>query len=114
MKDIIIKGKIFIRLIETRLLISIISPNKLIDGGAAILQMHNRNHQIAIEGITCIRPLLTTKLREEIRSNAILVKQNIPEEHRPWAIIRTKHPEVPLREPTMMPPITNLMWATDE
>jgi hypothetical protein len=49
-----------------------------------------------------------------MRSNAILVKQNIPEEHNPWAIIRTKQPEVPLKDPAITPPMINLMWATDE
>jgi hypothetical protein len=61
-----------------------------------------------------MRPLLTTKLRVPIRSKAILVRQNIPDEHKPCAIISTKHPEAPPLEPTMIPPITKLMCATEE
>jgi len=113
-KDIIIKGIIFMVLQDKILLINKISLNRLIEGGAAILQMLNRNHHRAMEGIICIRPLHRSMLRDDVRSNTILVKQNIPDEHSPWAIIRAKHPAAPVFLPAITPAITNLMWATDE
>ena len=48
---------------ETRLLNKPISPRRLRDGGAAILQAFNKNHHIAILGIKLINPLLTKRLR---------------------------------------------------
>jgi len=45
---------------ETKLLN--ISPRRLREGGAAILQALNKNHHIAILGIKLIRPLLTKRL----------------------------------------------------
>jgi hypothetical protein len=113
-KDMIIKGTIFKVLQDKMLLINKISLNRLIEGGAAILQMHNRNHHRAIEGMICIRPLQRSILREDVRSNTILVRQNMPDEHSPWAIIRARHPDAPVFLPAMTPAITNLMCATDE
>ena len=46
----------------------LISPNKLIEGGAAILHDLNRNHHKAILGIKFIKPLLINKLRLPNRS----------------------------------------------
>jgi hypothetical protein len=113
-KDITIKGIIFMVLHDRMLLINKISLNRLIDGGAAILQIHRRNHHRAMEGIICIRPLHSSILREDVRSNTILVKQNIPEEHSPWAIIRARQPDAPVFLPAITPAITNLIWATEE
>lgn len=113
-KDITISGKNLMTLHDIKLLINNTSLNKLTEGGAAILQIHKRNHQSAIDGIICNRPLHTNILRDEVRSNTIFVKQNIPEEHSPCAIIRAKHPVAPVRLPTITPPITSLIWATDE
>jgi hypothetical protein len=43
--------------------ISIISLNKLIEGGAAILAAVNKNHHIVIIGFTHINPLVKNSLR---------------------------------------------------
>jgi hypothetical protein len=48
---------------EIKLLNKPISPRRLRDGGAAILQALNKNHHIAILGIKLIKPLLTKRLR---------------------------------------------------
>lgn len=63
-----IRGAIEINLQAQVLLISKISPIKLIDGGAAILQMLNINHHKAIEGIICSNPLQIIILRDPVRS----------------------------------------------
>jgi hypothetical protein len=47
---------------ETRLLKRPISPRRLREGGAAILQALDKNHHIAILGIKLIKPLLTKTL----------------------------------------------------
>jgi len=114
MKDIIIRGIVEARFQEHTLLIKIISPIKLIEGGAAMLQILSRNHQSAMEGMIWISPLQINILREPVRSNTILVRQNIPEEHNPWAIIKVKLPASPDALPTIKPAITKLMCATDE
>jgi hypothetical protein len=75
------------------LLINIISPSKLIEGGAAILQILSINHHRAIEGMVINNPLQIIILREDKRSNIMFVRQNIPEEHKPWAIIKIRAPE---------------------
>jgi hypothetical protein len=49
--DIIIRGTIFIKARLQSLLINKISPKRLIEGGAAILQMHNKNHHSVMDGI---------------------------------------------------------------
>lgn len=59
-------------------------------------------------------PLHNNIFREDVRSNTILVKQNIPEEHKPWAIIKAKQPTAPVLLPDIIPAITNLMCATEE
>jgi hypothetical protein len=82
-KDIIAKGAMHTQSQAQILLISKISPNKLIEGGAAILQILIRNHHRAIAGIICSNPLVTTMFRDPIRSYAMLVKPNIAEEHNP-------------------------------
>lgn len=109
-----IMGIILIVLQDRILLINKISLNRLIEGGAAILQIQSKNHHNAIEGIICISPLQSNILRDDVRSNTMLVRQNIPEEHNPWAIIRAKHPTAPVLLPAITPAITKLMWATDE
>jgi hypothetical protein len=83
MKDININGIIELRFQPQILLINKISLNKLIDGGADILQMLITNHQRAMDGIIFINPLQIIILREEVRSYRMLVKQNIPDEQSP-------------------------------
>lgn len=53
---------------ETRLLISIISPRRLNEGGAAILEEQNKNHHKESLGIKLINPLFKNKLRLPKRS----------------------------------------------
>ena len=53
---------------EINLLNKPISPRRLREGGAAILQALNRNHHIDILGIKLIKPLLTKRLRLPKRS----------------------------------------------
>jgi hypothetical protein len=113
-KDMTIRGTMVSNLQDTILLINKISLNRLIDGGAAILQIHNRNHHRAIEGMIWTSPLHKSMLRVDVRSNTMFVKQNIPDEHSPWAIIRAKHPVAPVFVPAITPAITSLMWATEE
>lgn len=62
---------------------SIISLTKLIEGGAAILQEHNKNHQIANLGKKFNIPLFNNNLRLPTRSYNKFTKQNKPEEQRP-------------------------------
>jgi hypothetical protein len=66
--DITIRGATEISLQAQVLLISKISPIKLIDGGAAILQILNINHHKAIEGMICNKPLQIIMLRDPVRS----------------------------------------------
>jgi len=53
---------------ETNLFNKPISPRRLRDGGAAILQALSKNHHIDILGIKLIKPLLTKRLRLPNRS----------------------------------------------
>jgi hypothetical protein len=48
---------------DTNLFNRPISPRRLREGGAAILQALNKNHHIAILGIKLIKPLLIKRLR---------------------------------------------------
>lgn len=68
---------------EITLLISIISPKRLKDGGAAIFEELSKNHHNAILGIKLINPLFKNNLRLPNRSYEILDKQNNPEEQSP-------------------------------
>lgn len=48
--------------------ILLLSPRRFKEGGAAIFEVLNRNHIIAIEGRVACNPLRINKLREFIRS----------------------------------------------
>lgn len=98
----------------TKLFNNIISLIKLIEGGAAILQEHNKNHQMANLGKKFNIPLFKNKLRLPVRSYNKLTKQNNPEEHNPWEIIIIKAPSIPQKFIVINPPNTNLIWATEE
>jgi len=74
-----------------------------------MLQTLTRNHHIAIEGMVIISPLQIKMLRDDNRSYKILVRQNIADEHKPWAIINTKQPIAPVKDPIITPAITKLM-----
>jgi len=67
-KEVNINKKIVNNPQETILLISIISPSKLKEGGAAILEEHNKNHHKEKLGIKLIKPLFKNKLRLPRRS----------------------------------------------
>ena len=41
-------------------------------------------------------------------------KQNRPEKHKPWAIIKVKEPRYPQYVNVIKPPITIPIWATEE
>ena len=53
---------------ETNLLNKPVSPRRLRDGGAAILQALNKNHHIAILGTKLFKPLLTKIILLQKRS----------------------------------------------
>lgn len=99
---------------EISLLISIISPNKLKEGGAAMLEDLNKNHHKVILGIKLISPLFKKSLRLPRRSYEIFERQNKPEEQRPCEIIITKAPRYPQLFKVLIPPKTIPMWDTDE
>lgn len=60
-----------------------ISPNRLIDGGAAMLEIDRRSHHIEIAGNRDRIPLVKNILRELVASYDILARANIHDEHRP-------------------------------
>lgn len=63
-----------------KLLIIIISLNKLIVNGPAKFNTINKNHSIVKKGINLNTPLLLTSLRLCLRSYIMLAALNIPEE----------------------------------
>ena len=67
-----------------------------------------------IEGNRFRRPLVINILRDPVASYIILAIANIPEEHRPWAIIIIRAPFRPQVELVMAPAIIKPMWPTDE
>jgi len=62
---------------------NIISLNKLIEGGAAIFIILNKNHNIDIDGIIDNIPLVKNILREWVTSYIIFAIENIAEETKP-------------------------------
>lgn len=93
---------------------SIISPRRLIDGGAAILAAENINHQNVIAGNNIIIPLVINMLRVFVVSYVMLARANIHEEHRPWASIIVRAPCHPQVVFDIMPPVARPMWLTEE
>jgi len=74
-------------LIEFKLIINKISPNKLYVNGPPKLAIHNKNQNEDIAGNRFNLALFSIILREWERSYIILAQENIPEEHTPWASI---------------------------
>lgn len=74
-----IKKKLQLKILE----ISLISLNKLIEGGAAILTLTSKNHHILIEGAILIKPLFNNILRLLERLNIKPAIKKRPEEHSP-------------------------------
>jgi len=72
--------------------ISKISLNRLIEGGAAMFAPVNKNHQRVIVGPTHINPLVRKILRVWVISYDILAKENRAEDLKPWAIIIVRAP----------------------
>jgi hypothetical protein len=75
---------------ETKLLNKPISPRRLREGRAAILQALNKNHHIVILGIKLIKTLLIKRLRLPKRSQSMStstnsVFQSIPQGEQRWA-----------------------------
>ena len=60
-----------------------ISLNRLIEGGAAMLAHAKINQSIDIVGNKFKRPLVINILRELVASYVIFAIANIPEEHKP-------------------------------
>jgi hypothetical protein len=73
---------------------SIISLNKLIDGGAAIFQAVNKNHQADKIGNEVMIPLVKYMLRVCVISYVRFARINRADEHRPWAIIIISPPHI--------------------
>lgn len=77
----------------------VISPNRLIDGGAAMLAADIINHQKEREGKSIIIPLDRYILRVFVASYLMLARANIAGEQRPWAsiiIMAPFHPQTVL------------------
>lgn len=90
------------------------SAARLIEGGPAILQMAKINHHILIEGLIINIPFVRTRLRVLSESYEILARQNIPDEHRPWAIIMIIAPVQLHVDRIIIPKMTNAIWPTEE
>lgn len=99
---------------HTAEVINAISPNRLIEGGAAILQIERINHQKEIAGKRHRSPLVKYILRVWVDSYVKFARANIQEEQRPCAIIITKAPFQPQVESNEMPKITRAICPTDE
>ena len=99
---------------ETILAMRTISPKRLREGGAPMLQAEKRNHHIVIKGNKVISPLVDVILRVRVVSYVIFARANIHDEHKPWAIIKVRAPVQPHRELDIIPPVTRPIWATEE
>ena len=101
-------------LIQRDEMIKAISPNKLIDGGAAILVMEKRNHHKVKEGANLKIPLIRKILRVEALSYVIFAMANRADEHKPCAIIITIAPCHPQDERIRIPRITRAICPMEE
>ena len=103
-----------IDLIEFRLIINKISPNKLYVKGPPKLAIHNKNQNIDIIGNKFNFALLSIILREWERSYIILAHENIPEEHNPCANIIIIVPFILQKFFDKILTIINAIWTTEE
>jgi len=94
--------------------ISIISLNKLIDGGAAIFAAVNINHHIVMIGATVIKPLVKNILRVWVISYDILARINKADDLNPWAIIMIRALDIPHIEFDSIPVNISPICPTDE
>lgn len=91
-----------------------ISLIKFDEGGAAILQMMNINHQPVRIGAKYKIPLVKNSLRVLNFSYVILAKMNKAEDENPWAIIIVTAPYIPNLVEEVTPAINSPIWPTDE
>jgi hypothetical protein len=61
-------------------------------GGAAILEIENRNHHKERRGLRTIDPRIRSMLRLPNRLYTLPTKAKSPDEHNPWATIITITP----------------------
>lgn len=94
--------------------ISMISLIRLILGGAAMLAADIMNQSIVMAGNRLISPLVRSRLRVWVVSYVMLARENIAEEHRPWAIIIVKAEDQPQVELDMVPAIKSPICPTEE
>lgn len=99
---------------KSELEISIISLNRLIVGGAAILAAVRRNHIRVIEGKSASIPFTKYRLRVWVISYIMLAIANRPEELRPWAIIMSRAPSHPQGAFDISPAMRIPICPTDE
>jgi len=103
-----------INLMEFKLIISKISPNKLYVKGPPKFAIHNKNQNLDITGNKFSLALLSMILREWERSYIIFAQENIPEEHSPWANIIIIVPFILQKFFDSRLVIIKAMWTTDE
>jgi len=103
-----------INLIEFKLIISKISPNKFKVKGPPKLAIHNKNQNLDIMGNRLSLALFIIILREWDRSYIILAQLNIPEEQIPCATIIIILPVRLQKFKDKILIIIKAMWTTDE
>ena len=103
-----------IDLIEFKLIINKISPNKLYVKGPPKLAMHNKNQNLDIIGNKFNFALFNIILRECERSYIILAQENIPEEQTPWANIIIIVPLILQKFLDKILIIIKAIWTTEE
>jgi len=114
MKAIEASGIELITEVDMVLEIRRISPARLIEGGAAMLQAEKQNHQKVIEGNKLNIPFVKYIPRELIVSYVILAKANIHDEQSPCEIKIRNAPCQPQVVFDIIPAVARPMWATEE
>lgn len=93
---------------------SVISLNRLIDGGAAMLAAVNMNHHIVIIGLIVINPLVKNILRVWVISQDRFAIINRADDLNPCATIIIRLPVIPQEELDSIPVNINPICPTDE
>jgi hypothetical protein len=91
-------GTINVYICDRMLVYSIISPRRLMEGGADILIINLKNQNKEKEGKMDIIPLHKNILRELKISYDMLARANIAGEHNPWPTIIMRAPHHPIKE----------------
>jgi len=94
--------------------ISVISLNKLIEGGAAILAAVNINHHIVMMGLITINPFVRNMLRVWVISYERFAIINRAEDLNPWATIIMSLPVMPHEVLDNIPVSIRPICPTDE